>query len=90
MAMDDAAVFAYRALRDLDRVYDAYRAAARAHAFVLSRLGAGLDEQSQREALVLLHLHQRSDVAHETDIVCDVRSAQVRRRMAELRRRVVP
>lgn len=90
MAIDDAAVFAYRALRDLDRVYDAYRAAARAHAFVVSQLGAGLDQQSPREAQVLLHLHQRSDVAHETDIVCDIRSGQVRRRMTELRRRVLP
>ncbi|MCU1432242.1 MAG: hypothetical protein JWP95_1347 [Actinotalea sp.] len=95
MAIDDDAVLTYRALRDLDLLYDGYRAAARAHARVLRQMGAGLAERDAEDpdpgtAALRLRLRQRFDLAHETDLVCELRSEQVRRRMAEVRRKAGP
>lgn len=93
MTFDEEAVLVHRALTDLDRLHDAYRAAARGHAIVLARMAVALDtrtaldgpaEDVRREHR--RRMEQRVALARETDSVMDQRSSQVRRRIAELAR----
>jgi hypothetical protein len=83
----DESVLAYHAVRDLNALYAAYRAASRAHLIVLDRLEQGAErEASADERLAVKHaIARRAALARQTEAVFTIRSAQTRRRMLELR-----
>lgn len=85
MAIADDDVLAYRALRELSFVYDAYRAAARAHAAILSRASIPPAGREPMDDDVLIRLEERRALARQTDVVCGIRADQVQSRMAQLR-----
>ena len=86
-AITDETVLAYSAVRDLNALYAAYRAAARAHLLVLRRLEEGADRElaGDERLAVKRDISRRTSLARETQAVFEIRSAQMRRRMMELR-----
>ena len=91
-AITDEAVLAYSAVRDLNAIYAAYRAASRAHLLVLGRLdeGAQREPPGEERLEVRRDIARRAGVARDTEAVFEIRSAQMRRRMLELRGLVEP
>jgi hypothetical protein len=88
MQINDETVTAHATVRGLRDLYDAYRAASRAHAMVLRRLEMGVQgaedvpaEQRQRD---LTALQGRIALAAETDGVFAIRRDQLRRRLLDL------
>ena len=86
-AITDETVLAYSAVRDLNAVYAAYRAASRAHLLVLDRLKEGAEREAAADERLAVkrHIARRAGLARETEAVFTIRSAQLRRRMLELR-----
>ena len=93
--MTDDEVVAYAACRDLRQLYEAYRAASRAHLLVLRRIDAGAafsdrartaDERLRQQ----LALTERAALAGQTEAALARRSDQLRDRMLELRGFPVP
>jgi hypothetical protein len=86
-AITDETVLAYSAARDLNALYAAYRAASRAHLLVLSRLEEGAEREADDDERLAVqrHIARRAGLARETERVFAIRSAQMRRRMLELR-----
>jgi hypothetical protein len=91
-AITDETVLAYSAARDLNAVYAAYCAASRAHLLVLARLdeGAQREGNSDERLAARRDLARRAGVARDTEAVFEIRSAQLHRRMLELRGLVEP
>ena len=88
-AITDEAVLAYSAARDLAMLCDAYRAASRAHALVLGRIGEGMERSPRYDRAERLEaqrwIARRGGTARDTDAVFAIRAAQLERRMLELR-----
>jgi hypothetical protein len=88
MQINDETVRAHAAARRLLDLYDAYRAASRAHAIVLRRLEervrAGEDVPAEKRQRDLMVLQRRIALAAETDSVFAVRRDQLRRRLLDL------
>lgn len=88
MRIDDDTVRAAHAARELLRLYDAYRAAARAQSLAAAQLGRHLRAASVRDEggriRDLARLSRRESLAAHTDAVYAERRAQVLRRLHEL------
>jgi hypothetical protein len=88
MRIDDETVRAAHASRELIRLYDAYRATARAQIAAIQQvrrhLNAAVDRRDPARAIALAWIHRREALAMHTDAVYAERREQVRRRLHEL------
>ncbi len=88
MRIDDETVRAAHASRDLIRLYDAYRATARAQIAAIQQvrrhLYADADRTDTERAIALARIDRREALAMHTDAIYAERREQVRRRLHEL------
>lgn len=88
MRIDDDTVLACHGSRDLIRLYDAYRATARAQIAAIQQVRRHLKSADARanpgRRSDLVQLDRREALAHHTDTVYAERREQVRRRLHEL------
>lgn len=87
MRIDDETVRAAHASRDLIRLYDAYRATARAQIAAIQQVRRHLSAAARpdpQRVIVLAQIGRREALAIHTDAVYAERREQVRRRLHEL------
>ena len=87
MRIDDETVRAAHASRDLIRLYDAYRATARAQIAAIQQVRRHLNAAARpdpQRAIALAQINRREALAIHTDAVYAERREQVRRRLHEL------
>lgn len=88
MNINDDTILAFRAARDLMRLYDAYRSETRAQIAAMQqtrryrfRAGTAMNDAKRLE---LAYLGMRETLAWRTDKVFAIRRNQIRRRLSEL------